>query len=218
MLCLCGKPTDGFWRCVQDPSCGFSCPKGEEWLYDRAVKKFLATKQDRPKCCAVTPEASERNDTKFKVLLPPNGAGVDLDCSAYTFPNFGCPYFACPKEKDRCTYFAQGDKAIVDVPLCQHVKPCNLLSDCWSKGPNKGRWFLSCPELRKNSCGFFQWVEPEDYLWELDGKKVDDEFRRLDKEYPCSISSCFEWERQRHMKRFEVTDEMRRSAYRFFEM
>ena len=173
----------------------------------------MATKQDRPKCCAVTPEASERNVTKFKVLLPPNAVTINLECSVYTFPDFGCPYFVCPKEKDRCTYSADGDKAIIDVPLCQHGKPCSLLPVC-AKGPNKGRWFLSCPV--SDSCGFFQWVEPEDYLWELDGKKVDDEFRRLDKEYPCSISSCFEWERQRHMKRFEVTDEMRMSAYGLF--
>ena len=76
MLCLCGKPTDGFWRCEQDPGCGFSCPEDEVWLYDRAVKKFLATKQDRPKCCAVTPEASERNYAKFGVLLVPNGLYV----------------------------------------------------------------------------------------------------------------------------------------------
>ena len=212
MLCLCGKSTNGSWRCVQDPSCGFSCPEGEEWLYDRAVKKFLATKQDRPKCCAVTPEASERNVAKFKVLLPPNGTSINVDCIAFHFPDFGSPYFVCPKEKDPCTYYGQGDKPFEDVPLCQHGKPCNLLK-VWSKGPNKGRWFLECPEFV--SCGFFQWVKPEDYVRELDGKEVDAEFRRLDKKYPCSIYSWFEWERERHLKRFEVTDEMRWSVYGF---
>ena len=207
MLCLCGKPTDGFWRCDQDPGCGFSCPEGEVWLYDRAVKKFLATKQDRPKCCTVTPEASERNYAKFGVVLVPNGVCIDVLSSGCSFPDFGRPFFKCPKGEDGCTYFALGDKAIIDVPLCQHGEPCRLLK-VWAEGPNKGRWSLSCPEFRENSCGFFQWFKTADW-WELDGKKVDDEFRRLDEENPCSLSSSFEWERQRHMKRLDITEDDR---------
>ena len=205
MLCLCGKPTNGSWHCVQDPCCGFSCPKGEEWLYDRAVKMFLATKQARPKCCPVMPESSERNPTKFKVVLPPAGATFKVNFTEYIFPDFGCPSFECPKGEDGCTYFVLGDRPIIDIPRCQHGAPCLKV---WEEGPNKGRWSLSCPEIRENSCSFFQWFEPEDSVVELDGEEVKAEFDRLDEEYPCSIPSCFERERERHMKRFDVADVM----------
>ena len=196
MLCLCGKPTNAFWRCDQDPGCGFSCPEDEARLYDRAVKKFLATKQDRPKCCTVTPEASERNYAKFGVSLVPNGASRGC-----LLPNFGRPFFACPKEKDGCTYFEWGDEAIIDVPLCQHGEPCSLL-EVMVENPNKGRWFLCCPEFKKNSCGFFQWFKTSDW-WELDGEKVNAEFHRLDEENPfyAPRSSSFEREREKRLER-----------------
>ena len=40
----------------------------------------------------------------------------------------------------------------------------------------------------------------------LDGKKVNDEFRRLDEEnpFPASLSSSFERERQRHLERLDI--------------
>ena len=204
MLCLCGKPTNAFWRCDQDPNCGFSCPEDEAWLHDRAVKKFLATKQDRPKCCTVTPEASERNYAKFGVSLVPNRVYIDVLSSGCSFPNFGRPSFTCPKGEDGCAYFEWGDEVIIDLPLCQHGEPCSLLK-VWVEGPNKGRWFLCCPEFKENSCGFFQWFKTSDW-WELDGKKVDDEFRRLDEEnpFPASLSSSFERERQRHLERLDI--------------
>ena len=195
MLCLCGKPTDAFWCCDQDPSCLFSCPEDEAWIYDRAVKKFLATKQDRPKCCGVTPEASaERNYAKFEVAC---------DFTRCWMPNFGRPFFTCSNEKDRCGYFAWGDKAIIEVLLCQHGKPCTL-EKVRKEGPNKGRSFLCCPEHGKKKCNFFQWFEISDSR-ELDGKKVDDEFRRLDEEKPffASHSSSFERERQKCLDRVE---------------
>ena len=203
MLCLCGKPTNGSWHCVQDPSCGFSCPKGEEWLCDRAVKMFLATKQARPKCCPVTPESSERNPTKFKVDLAP-GRGILTPCGIeYIFRDFGRPSFECPKGEDGCGYFEWGDVPLVDVPRCQHGAPCLKV---WEEGPNKGRGSISCPEFMENSCSFFHWLEPEDCVQDLDGEEVKAEFVRLDEEYPCPIPSWFERERERHMKRFKVID------------
>ena len=203
MLCLCGKSTDAFRRCDQEPSCHFTCPEDEAWIYDRAVKKFLATKQDRPKCCGVTPEASERNYAKFGVSLVPNGVYLDVLSRGCCFPNFGRPFFECPKGEDGCAYFAWGDEALIDVPLCKHGESCRLLK-VWEEGPNKGRWFLCCPEFRENSCGFFQWLKTSDW-WELDGKKVTDEFRRLDEENPFygTRSSRFERERQRYLERVE---------------
>ena len=203
MLCLCGKPTDAFRRCDQEPSCHFICPEDEAWIYDRAVKKFLATKQDRPKCCGVTPKASERNYAKFGVSLVPNAVYLDVLSRGCCFPNFGRPFFECPKGEDGCAYFGWGDEALIDVPLCKHGESCRLLK-VWEEGPNKGRWFLCCPEFRENSCGFFQWFKTSDW-WELDGKKAVDEFRRLDEENPFygTHSSSFERERQRYLERVE---------------
>ena len=203
MLCLCGKPTDAFRRCDQEPSCHFTCPEDEAWIYDRAVKKFLATKQDRPKCCGVTPKASERNYAKFGVSLVPNAVYLDVLSRGCCFPNFGRPFFECPKGEDGCAYFGWGDEALIDVPLCKHGESCRLLK-VWEEGPNKGRWFLCCPEFRENSCGFFQWFKTSDW-WELDSKKAVDEFRRLDEENPFygTHSSSFERERQRYLERVE---------------
>ena len=190
MLCLCGKRTDAFWCCAQDPGCGFSCPEDEAWIYDRGVKKFLATKQDRPKCCGVTPEASaERNYARFNVA-----------CNL-TKPYFGLPFFTC--SKDHCDYFAWGDKGIIEVPLCHHGKPCRS-EKVRKEGPNKGRWFLCCPDYGKKKCDFFQWFETSDSR-KSNGKKVDDEFRWLDEENPfyVSHSSSFERERQKCLDRVE---------------
>ena len=63
MLCLHGKPAVAstvengtFWSCGE-PSICFVCSEEEKPLYDKAIKAFLATKQDRPKCCGIVPAA-----------------------------------------------------------------------------------------------------------------------------------------------------------------
>ena len=63
MLCLHGKPVvtwQSHWcgkkrnslNCNEFPRC-FYCYEEEQPLYDKAIKAFLATKQDRPKCCGI---------------------------------------------------------------------------------------------------------------------------------------------------------------------
>ena len=61
MLCLHGKPAVAsttengtFWTC-SEPSACFVCSEEEKQLYDKGIKTFLATKQDRPKCCGIVP-------------------------------------------------------------------------------------------------------------------------------------------------------------------
>ena len=61
MLCLHGKPAVAskiengtFWTC-SEPSACFVCSEEEKHLYDKAIKAFLATKQDRPRCCGIVP-------------------------------------------------------------------------------------------------------------------------------------------------------------------
>ena len=152
MLCLHGKPAatsttekGTFWFCGEPSSCHFICSEEDAFLYDKAVKEFLATKQDRPKCCGVTPEASaDRNYARVRVVR---------DMSKV---NFGRPFFTC--SKDGCDYFEWGDEIIVTKPLCKHGKPCKLLK-VKKEGPNQGRNFLCCPERKKKSCKFFKWFE-----------------------------------------------------------
>ena len=149
MLCLHGKPAatsttekGTFWFCDEPFSCHFICSEEEAFLYDKAIKEFLATKQDRPKCCSVTPEASaERNYARIRV--------------AKTL-NFGRSFFTCSKEKDRCDYFEWGDEIIIPKPLCQHGKPCKLQT-ARRENRNYGRKFLCCPEKKENRCRFFRW-------------------------------------------------------------
>ena len=61
MLCLHGKPAvtsttenGTFWSCGEPSTC-FVCSEEEKQLYDKAIKAFLATKQDRPSCCGIVP-------------------------------------------------------------------------------------------------------------------------------------------------------------------
>ena len=152
MLCLHGVPAASsttekgtFWFCAEPSSCHFTCSEEAAFLYDKAVKEFLATKQDRPKCCGVTPEASaERNYARFRVVR-------DMEKAS-----FGRPFFVCSKENDGCDYFAWGDERIIEKPLCKHGKPCRL-QKVKKEGSNQGRSFLCCPERGEKKCKFFRW-------------------------------------------------------------
>ena len=154
MLCLHGKPAatsttekGTFWFCGEPSSCHFICSEEQAFLYDKAIKEFLTTKQDRPRCCGVAPETSaERNYARIRVVR-------DI---AKT--NFGRPFFTCSKENDRCAYFEWGDEIIITKPLCKHGKPCKL-QKVKKEGPNQGRNFLCCPEPIEKSCKFFKWFE-----------------------------------------------------------
>ena len=144
--------------------CHFKCSEDEAELYGKAVKKFLTTKQARPKCCAVKrflmkdgveiPEVTGvRNYAKMKVV-------TDMEKES-----FGRPFFVCSKRKERCNYFAWGDKIIVERPLCEHGNPSQLLT-VKKEGPNKDRKFFGCAEQKENRCDFLEWFrgEPEDPL------------------------------------------------------
>ena len=152
MLCLHGKPAassttenGSFWFCGQHPKCHFICPEDEGYLYDKAIQAFLATKQERPKCCA-SENSEERNFAKIRVVK-------DL-----LKASFGRPFFTCSKRDERCEYFEWGDEIIIPKPLCKHGKPCKLRR-VKKEGSNQGRTFLCCPERIEESCRFFKWIE-----------------------------------------------------------
>ena len=129
MLLYVGK-NGTVWYCAHPgPSCHFKCTEAEAHLYGKAVKEFLATKQDRPKCCAI------------KSTLWTDGGSVEMPHLGRQYAkmkvvtdtkkeSFGRPFFVCPirKQNQRCKYFAWGDQTIVERPLCKHGKPSRLLT------------------------------------------------------------------------------------------
>ena len=112
-ICLCREPTAGEFTenglCSFCNFCHYYCTEEDAFIYDQAVKKFLATKQPQPLCCNV--DAIIRVKAKMRVKTD-----VKSD-------DFGRPYFVCSKKRKPCGYFAWGDEAIIPEPLCEHGKP-----------------------------------------------------------------------------------------------
>ena len=197
MLCLHGKPAVArstvtlgkngkkrkSWTCPDSLLC-FYCYEEEKSLYDKGIKAFLATKQDRPKCCGIittdrrkyinrhwknhnkrrtytyldsTVSAADarRNNTEFMVFTG------DKNQHPYcTVPggeeDIGRPFFVCPKSNS-CGYFEWGDKPIVTNPLCHHGKPCRREKD---KNYDDVEYF-KCRSKNEQSCHYFE-VVPKD--------------------------------------------------------
>ena len=175
-ICLCRRPTAGEFTenglCRFCNYCFYYCTEEDAFIYDQAVKKFLATKQPQPLCCNVDGIIHVKAKMRVKT-------DVESD-------DFGRPYFVCSKKRDPCSYFAWGDEAIIPMPLCEHGKPCHRQKE-WKEGPNKGRYFFSCGEPSsyipgRGPCKFFKWMEPEDQR-EI-AEDTSAEFLRLNDEFP----------------------------------
>ena len=173
-ICLCRKWPGGTFTenglCTECSYYHFFCTEEDEFIYDQAVKKFLATKQPQPFCCMS--EGLVRTLAQMRANTNPES------------DNFGRPFFVCSKKVDPCRYFAWGDQAIIPRPLCEHGKQCDMLKE-WKEGPNKGRYFFSCPEqssYNPGPCKFFKWMETEDER-EI-AEDTGTEFLRLNDEFP----------------------------------
>ena len=146
MLCLHNKPPGKIktgkgtlWVCQQPSTCHFSCSEDKQYVYSRAVERFLSTNQARPLCCMG--EGTSCNYAKMKVVI-----------------SLARPFFVCSKKDDPCNYFAWGDEHIIPRPLCKHGKPCDL-EKIDKEGPNQERYFFCCPEPKKKDCNFFIWFD-----------------------------------------------------------
>ena len=143
MLCLHGEPAGKsttkngtFWHCKQyNSKCHFLCSEDEAPLYDKAIKEFLATKQNRPMCCVdkipnqrtMKDQVNDGGNVEIpEVATVRNYAKMEV-VKDMTKGSFGRPFFVCPKKDGRCNYFAWGDQTIVDKPLCKHGNPSRLL-------------------------------------------------------------------------------------------
>ena len=192
MLCLHGKPAvtsttenGTFWSCGEPSSC-FVCSEEEKQLYDKAIKAFLATKQDRPKCCGIVTDAQAAaikqyyaNYCKyFKGRDPYKSLGDFVSAadaerhyvkfrvytgterhtwwSAYK-EDIGRPFFTCGKNYER------------DPRGCGYfewgdkniiTKPlCDHGMFCIVDGKPRQRHFFKC-RAKSGSCHCFKWCDP----------------------------------------------------------
>ena len=160
MLCLHGKPAvtstnenGTFWSCGEPSGC-FVCSEEEAPLYDKAIKPFLSTNQDRPRCCAITPDGvGEQCYAKFRVYT---GTEKYRWWSSGK-KNIGRPLFTCGNKNWRhprgCAYLEWGDKNIVTRPVCKHGMVCKV------KG-KPGLQFFGCTS-KDHPCGYFEWVRED---------------------------------------------------------
>ena len=117
MLCLHRKPAvtstnekGTFWSCAESPPC-FKCSEKDAALYEKGINAFLATNQERPKCCPVTNDSGgEQYYAIFRM--------VDWSMDR--------PFFTCGNNKLRygCGYFEWGDELILPPPEVQEIKDC----------------------------------------------------------------------------------------------
>ena len=104
------------WYCKnRSDDCHFKCTEDQAHLYAKAVKAFLASKQDRPKCCAITSTVIENGVTKPPVVIGRQYTEMKV-VTDMEKESFGRPFFVCPirKPDQRCNYFAWGDQKIVE--------------------------------------------------------------------------------------------------------
>ena len=177
MLCLHGKPAvtstnenGTFWSCGEPSGC-FVCSEEEAPLYDKAIKTFLSTNQDRPRCCAITAadEWFHGNTPTCYCLITPPTERCYAKFMVYTGKekhkwwnfdkkNIGRPLFTCgnPHWPDPrgCGYEEWGDKRIVPRPICKHGMVCKV------KG-KPGLQFFGCTK-KDHPCACFEWVKEGD--------------------------------------------------------
>ena len=127
MLCLHGKPAvtstnekGTFWSCAESPRC-FKCSQEDASLYEKAINAFLATKQERPKCCPITGDTEgEWCYATFRVL-------TGKERRKFKEENIGRPFFTCGNNhrflsSRGCGYFVWGDRRIIPVEKKRRVE------------------------------------------------------------------------------------------------
>ena len=129
MLCLHGEEcyvgssfkNETFWCCKNiSDSCHFKCTKDQAHLYDKAVKEFLATKQDRPMCCAITSTRMENGVAEIPVVIGRRYAKMKV-VTDMEKESFGRPFFVCSAKHNPCNYFAWGSTDDEKRNSCQET-------------------------------------------------------------------------------------------------
>ena len=145
MECLHGKPAlstttqNGmFGFCGQKPCCEFFCPEEDCHMFGKAVASFHKSGCTHPMCYAHG-KLTQMRMVKDKMK-----------------ESYGIPYFVCSERGNPCSFWQWADVFEDVKPRCRH----DLVSRMYKvkkEGPNKGRFFYSCPNERESACEFFEW-------------------------------------------------------------
>ena len=145
MLCLHGEKCyvastfkngkyETFWYCRnRSDDCHFKCTEDQAHLYDKAVKKaFLASKQDRPKCCAITSTTVKNGVAEIPVVIGHPYAEMKV-VTDMEKESFGRSFFVCSAKHKPCNYFAWGptgdENETVVKNQCMEAKKRKPLDD-----------------------------------------------------------------------------------------
>ena len=152
MLCLHGKPAvlsttenGTFWTCGEPSTC-FVCSRGQKQSYDKAIKAFLATKQDRPVCCGIVPATKARAIKRYWANYHKYSSYTETtpDDQYNPYKNLG-PYVSAADVERRYAKF-----------VVYTGKECG---DDF-KEENIGRPFFACgngTDRNPWGCGYFEW-------------------------------------------------------------
>ena len=152
MLCLHGKPAvlsttenGTIWTCGEPSTC-FVCSRGQKQSYDKAIKAFLATKQDRPVCCGIVPatkaHAIKRYWTNYHKYSSYTETTPDDQYNPYK--NLGPYVSAADVERCYAKFVVYTGKEFGDD----------------FKEENIGRPFFACgngTDRNPWGCGYFEW-------------------------------------------------------------
>ena len=192
MLCLHGKPAvlstterGTYWTCGEPSRC-FTCSRAQKQLYDKAIKAFLGTKQDRPRCCGIVPASQLADVERYCSERAKNTHVIDdMDTKAtkgYVHPR---PCLSAADVERRYAIFRvyTGKEWPIDFKeenigrpffTCEKcgyfkwgdkkiiTKPlCHHGMICTVNGKCGDRSYFGCPKRNDGlGCGYFEWADP----------------------------------------------------------
>ena len=150
MLCLHGKPAvlsttenGTLWTCGEPSTC-FRCSRGQKKSYDKAIKAFLATKQDRPVCCGIVPADKARTINRYWANYHKYRTYTETSDGYNPFKSLG-RYISAADVEQRYARFG--------------VYTGKEWEDDFKEG-NIGRPFFMCGNSTDRNpwgCGYFEW-------------------------------------------------------------
>ena len=166
MLCLHGKPVvthneivpyNGIkrkcWHCSESPGC-FYCYEKEQPLYDKAIKAFLATKQDIPKCCGII----HPNDASSINQYWKNRPGPSRRQLMRLIPGHMGPYLG-PVSEVSLADARRGYAQFMVYTGKEQYKYWEKYNWWTANKEDIGRPFFMCRKTSESNpgCGFFEW-------------------------------------------------------------
>ena len=149
MECLHGEPAThsttqngSFWFCGQKPTCHFFCSEDDGYLFEKAMTAGGSTNHPHPRC------EGHHKLARMRVVKDSMK------------PSYGRPFFVRSDKTNPCSFWVWDDVRPITKPECHHGSPC-VIHKVKKEGLNKDRRFFCCPNDKKSSCRFFEWVPDE---------------------------------------------------------